>query len=169
MAGVTSRLLRQFIELECTDTERKLLFDALTTDVPPLQRFEFNRFELTIEHATLTVLIEDVLDRADTDRVSFEELAAALSPDPGDVSVRGSTFPCPCCAYLTLSEEPPGTFEVCPVCFWEDDAVQLEQPDLAGGANTVSLEEARHNFASFGASEARFVTFVRKPHPSERP
>ena len=25
-------------------------------------------------------------------------------------------YACPCCGYLTLPEEPPGTFDICPVC-----------------------------------------------------
>jgi hypothetical protein len=30
-------------------------------------------------------------------------------------------FHCPCCRYPTLSEQPPGTFEICGICDWEDD------------------------------------------------
>lgn len=33
----------------------------------------------------------------------------------------------------------PGSFEICPVCFWKDGAVQLRWPDFAGGANRPSL------------------------------
>ncbi|MCS6814521.1 MAG: CPCC family cysteine-rich protein, partial [Cyanobacteria bacterium] len=29
-------------------------------------------------------------------------------------------YPCPCCGYLVLSQPPPGTYLVCPICFWED-------------------------------------------------
>jgi len=78
-------------------------------------------------------------------------------------------YACPCCGYLTLSEEPPGTFEICAVCFWEDDAVQFREPDETDGANTVSLRVARANFAEFGASERRFLDDVRPPHPDEIP
>ena len=76
---------------------------------------------------------------------------------------------CPCCGNRTLEEEPPGTFEICPVCFWEDDNVQFEDPDFRGGANVVSLNEARNNFAAFGASEERFRNNVRPPRPDEQP
>lgn len=76
-------------------------------------------------------------------------------------------FPCPCCGYLTLGEEPPGTFEICPVCFWEDDDVQFEDPSYAGGANSVSLNQARENFKLFGAVSKEFVNQVRKPLPQE--
>ena len=72
-------------------------------------------------------------------------------------------YPCPCCGYLTLSQEADGTYELCPICFWEDDGVQLDDPDYEGGANTVSLKQAQRNFLEFGASEKRFVRNVRQP------
>lgn len=78
-------------------------------------------------------------------------------------------FKCFCCGYLTLTEEPPGTFEICPVCFWEDDNIQAEHPTLAGGANKVSLEEARRNFEKFGAATKDAVPHVRRPRPDEIP
>lgn len=59
-------------------------------------------------------------------------------------------FPCPCCGQHTLAEEPPGTFAICPVCEWEDDHVQFRDPTYEGGANRVSLAEARDNFRRFG-------------------
>jgi rubredoxin len=78
-------------------------------------------------------------------------------------------FPCPCCGFLTREEQPPGTYRICPVCSWEDDFVQYHEPDLPGGANKPSLNEARRNFAQFGAIEERLRRFVRSPHPDEMP
>ncbi|MGD0900120.1 MAG: CPCC family cysteine-rich protein [Thermoguttaceae bacterium] len=75
-------------------------------------------------------------------------------------------YPCPCCGYLTL-EELPGSFEICPICFWEDDIVQLAFPDLAGGANECSLIEGQGNFALFGACERRSITHVHAPREGE--
>ncbi len=51
-------------------------------------------------------------------------------------------YTCPCCGYKTLEEEPPGTYEICNICFWEDDSVQFKEPDYEGGANEVSLKQA---------------------------
>jgi hypothetical protein len=76
-------------------------------------------------------------------------------------------FPCPCCGYKTFGQEPDGSYEICPVCFWEDDPVQLADPDYAGGANSVSLRQAQRNFAVFGACEETMVRHVRKPTPEE--
>jgi len=66
---------------------------------------------------------------------------------------------------------PPasGTYDICPVCFWEDDQVQLEDPIYAGGANNPSLLESRENFQRLGAIEGRFTTKVRLPLPEELP
>jgi hypothetical protein len=75
-------------------------------------------------------------------------------------------YPCPCCGHLVF-EEPPGSYDICLVCFWEDDLAQLRWPGLAGGANAVSLNEAQMNFAKFGAIEERFATDVRTPTPDE--
>ncbi|TAN42452.1 MAG: hypothetical protein EPN25_03170 [Nitrospirae bacterium] len=69
-------------------------------------------------------------------------------------------YPCPACGYLVFSESP-GSYEVCPICYWEDDIVQLGYPDMAGGANKVSLIEAQNNFIAFGFSEEEFRKNVR--------
>jgi hypothetical protein len=34
-------------------------------------------------------------------------------------------------------------FEICPLCDWQDDNVQNADPDYAGGANEMSLNEYR--------------------------
>ena len=78
-------------------------------------------------------------------------------------------FPCPCCGFVTLDEEPPGTYNICPVCYWEDDPVQFRDPDYRGGANQLSLREARDYFRRFGACEPRVRPFVRPPREDERP
>ncbi|MDO6450346.1 CPCC family cysteine-rich protein [Oceanobacillus profundus] len=76
-------------------------------------------------------------------------------------------FICPCCGYKTLDDEPPGTYAICEICFWEDDAVQYNDPDYEGGANTPSLREAQRNYIEFGACEKRCIEFVRKPNEKD--
>lgn len=76
--------------------------------------------------------------------------------------------PCPCCAYLTLPEELD-TFLICPICFWEDDGLQSEDPEFEGGANKCNLKTAKKNFKKFGASEERFIKNTRKPKQYEIP
>lgn len=73
---------------------------------------------------------------------------------------------CPCCGYNTLTEEPGG-YDICKVCFWEDDPVQRRDITMEGGANTVSLQQARINYEEFGASDSRYISHVRKPTEDE--
>ena len=54
-------------------------------------------------------------------------------------------YQCPCCEQYTLVR--PDDFDVCPVCNWEDDNYQKKYPDYGGGANDMSLNQARKAFA----------------------
>lgn len=76
-------------------------------------------------------------------------------------------YRCPCCGYYTL-KAPPGSYDICPVCFWEDDSCQNENPLYDGGANRISLREARVNYQEFGASEIESIPFCRKPTDEDR-
>lgn len=78
-------------------------------------------------------------------------------------------FACLCCGFLTLDRQPPGSWSVCPVCFWEDDYAQGLDTGLAGGANELSLDDARRNFAATGSSSPRFSALVRLANKTEFP
>ena len=75
--------------------------------------------------------------------------------------------PCACCGNLTLEE--PDSYDICTVCWWEADPVQNDDAAYAGGANTVSLEEARRTYKAIGASEEVFLADARPPRPWEIP
>ena len=64
---------------------------------------------------------------------------------------------------------PVDHFEICPVCNWEDDDVQFNNPDFRGGANKESLNEARENYKKFGAASKKYIKEVRSPLPDEIP
>ena len=76
-------------------------------------------------------------------------------------------YPCPCCGYKTLPKPAGGTYDICPVCFWEDDGVQLDDPDYPGGANKPSLREAQRNFQAIGAESETSLAFTRAPTAEE--
>lgn len=76
-------------------------------------------------------------------------------------------YHCPCCGYRTL-HDGSGCFDICPVCYWEDDNVQRDNPDYKGGANDISLNEARENYKKIGAISSEFTDNVRPPLDDER-
>ena len=48
---------------------------------------------------------------------------------------------CPVCKKHHFTQE--ASYEICPVCGWEDDILQRESPDFEGGANKMSLRQAQ--------------------------
>jgi hypothetical protein len=78
------------------------------------------------------------------------------------------SYSCPCCGFKTLRGR--GQYELCRVCFWEDDGQDDHDADeVRGGPNsTLSLAQARINFRAFGACESHFVNKVRPPLPDEQ-
>ena len=72
-------------------------------------------------------------------------------------------YPCPCCGYQTYILPAGGSWQLCPVCFWEDS---LGDPRYSG-SNEVSLIEAQGNFINFGAAERKYRSAVRPPLPEE--
>lgn len=51
---------------------------------------------------------------------------------------------CPCCGKYRF--EKYNSFDICDICNWEDDGVQEADPDYPGGANKMSLNEARQAY-----------------------
>ena len=54
-------------------------------------------------------------------------------------------FKCPVCGQYVF-KSGPGSYEICPICGWEDDKAQYEDPTLAGGANHLSLKEYKKHY-----------------------
>jgi hypothetical protein len=93
-----------------------------------------------------------------------DEYTARVNARPRDLPLR-----CPCCGCKTLAERT--AFEICEVCYWEDDGQDDGDADeWRGGPNgSLSLTEARANYLRFGACEASMVGNVRPPRPEELP
>ena len=53
-------------------------------------------------------------------------------------------FQCPCCDYVSLAER--SHFDICDVCFWEDDGLDVDQLDVYSGPNHMTLRAGRANF-----------------------
>ncbi len=81
----------------------------------------------------------------------------------------GSRFACPCCYCLTLDSR--GDYNICPICFWEDDGQgEHDAGFVRGGPNgPLSLTAARENYARLGAVDERALPLVRAPREDEVP
>ena len=94
----------------------------------------------------------------------FDAYTARINSQPTDLPLR-----CPCCGCKTLDARCD--YDICVVCFWEDDGQDdYDAEEVRGGPNaSLSLQEARSNYLSFGACELRVVGMVRPPLPKELP
>lgn len=74
---------------------------------------------------------------------------------------------CPCCGYRTLDER--AAYDICKVCFWEDDGQGDADADVVrGGPNKdLSLTAARENYKRIGAADERWLAHVRPPTAEE--
>lgn len=99
-------------------------------------------------------------EELDRSKAWFEEYTARVN----DLPLR-----CPCCGCKTL--EMRFGFELCPVCYWEDDGQDdADADECKGGPNgSLSLRQARANYLLFGACEERMRENVRPPRPEELP
>lgn len=67
-------------------------------------------------------------------------------------------FACPCCKYETIKER--GNYDICPMCFWEDDG--SDDPLRYSSSNHMTLVEGRNNYIKFGAVKEEAVQWVHK-------
>ncbi len=70
---------------------------------------------------------------------------------------------------MTLGEAPPGTYLICDVCEWEDDPVQFDDIEYQGGANRVSLRQARDFYKQIGSSDPERLRIKRLSDPNRLP
>ena len=64
--------------------------------------------------------------------------------DEEDPTFSGLYF-CPCCGNPVIGPGP-AKYAICPECNWENDPVQLWDPDFPGGANGLSLNDYRKEY-----------------------
>lgn len=102
-------------------------------------------------------------------RAWFELYTEQFSSNSVRSPAEGGPYRCPCCHCLTL--ETRGDFDICDVCYWEDDGQDNHDADVVrGGPNGVlSLAQARVNYLEFGACERSMIENVRLPFDHEVP
>lgn len=94
-----------------------------------------------------SVLFLKFRDRFKGYRNEYLSIKTGLPIDSGS-PIRLSS--CPCCGFRTIEER--NDFDICTVCWWEDDGQDNEISDtILGGPNYgISLIEARINFIQYG-------------------
>ncbi|MEG1869365.1 MAG: CPCC family cysteine-rich protein [Oscillospiraceae bacterium] len=79
----------------------------------------------------------------------------------------GEKSACPCCGYITIPNNGDALAFICPVCFWEIDTFILGIDEKSDQNHGLTLQEARENFKSFGASMAKLKQYCREPLVNE--
>lgn len=81
-------------------------------------------------------------------------------------SDRDEPVRCACCGYRTIGNR--GQYEICPVCFWEDEGMTGAELGAYSWPNHMTLGQGQEAFRTLGACGARFVRLVRAPKPEEQ-
>lgn len=90
------------------------------------------------ERALRILIAETNLDEVAAGKILSEanyDLSDALK-----VRQKQGLYPCPACGFEVFADAI-GSYDICPICGWEDDGVQYRFPDLIGGANGTCLYE----------------------------
>ncbi len=132
----------------------------------PLHRKSFSPVAQTVLRFDDEAALEAAAETLAIEAVEIEE---GDSRHSAGSAPREPRFACPCCGYLTLLWEPPGTFAHCEVCWWEDDPAQFADPDYEGCANAPSLNQARAFFREIGVSDPKLKGHERAPRSDEMP
>lgn len=72
-------------------------------------------------------------------------------------------YTCPGCGYRVF-DGPPGTHDICPVCDWQDDDVQLRFPASNCGANVPGLVGHQAKVLPIAALPKRSQDLERDPN-----
>lgn len=141
--------LASFIHLfELTDEKKAVLAEAAMAEAEITEATESEKNLIVREYLegelsyVKNSYLENLLSRA-------FKLEVKVDGDGPDL------LACPCCRYKTLETRE---WEICPVCFWEDDG--STDPDKVSGPNHMTLREGRANFERLGVVEERFLTTV---------
>lgn len=62
------------------------------------------------------------------------------------IAPKSKKHKCPVCGKYTFKDVDD--HDICPICNWENDSYGESNPDRDGGANAISLNEARRNWNS---------------------
>ena len=70
--------------------------------------------------------------------------------------------PCACCGFYTGGESQYGCHNICKICGWQDDHVQLANPACRGGANGDSFTQVQNRFLDSESSRQSVIDGVQR-------
>ncbi|GAV15271.1 CPCC family cysteine-rich protein [Paenibacillus sp. NAIST15-1] len=85
-----------------------------------------------------------------------KRVTAILDSNQEVEGVQEEFYSCPCCEFKTLPTK--GEYDICPVCFWEDDG--STDPSYYSSPNHMTLAQARENFIKFGVVNKSSLQFL---------
>jgi hypothetical protein len=86
-----------------------------------------------------------------------KRVSAILDSNQEVEGLQEELYSCPCCEFKTLSTK--GEYDVCSVCFWEDDG--NTDPNYYSSPNHMTLAKARENFVEFGGVNRSSLQFLQ--------
>ncbi len=101
--------------------------------------------DLTRAHELLQLTKQRAEERDDNSSVADITIGEIEKEQCYLAADQGEGFKCPVCGKYEF--EDVNDFGICPECGWENDVTQFEDPKYAGGANHMSLNEARATYA----------------------
>jgi len=126
---------------------------------PELTKTNYESYRLFFSDKYSENQIADVMEKfSDNELIEIVEFQRSQA---------NGKFYCECCGYNTLNEKPNGTYQICSICFWEDEPIQSADLNYEGGANRVSLIQAKRNFSEFGACERDMIKNVNKVYKAD--
>ena len=136
--------------INLSKSERKNIVLELLNEDDSFNNFMSNDYD----DAIINFLIETELVG-----VSNEYLGNRLSDmNHESIKVVGAIeelYPCVICNFRTLNTK--GEYEICRVCFWEDDGSSV---DDYSNVNSLNVVDAKNNFINFGAVSKESKKYV---------
>lgn len=145
--------LKEFKEMECP-----ICHNYYFVDDTELEKSDFDYKGKTKDYCSQCGWIYDLEQAEDHDlanksnKLSVNEYKkiyeTTIKDNPNynylDAIYKKSSHFCPVCGKYEFDDD--NSFDICPFCGWEDDSIQLNNPNYSGGANTYSLNMYKEQY-----------------------
>ena len=95
-----------------------------------------------LQHINSTA--KDIPIRASEHYLSLKKVKPIMIKNERKIWIMEENLKCPVCGKFEF--EGYDDMDMCDVCGWSNDALQVEKPDYTGGANMMSLNQAKEAY-----------------------